>query len=267
MAPRVLAVVQARLGSTRLPGKALAPIGGRPMLFHVIVRTLAVPGVDQTVLATTVNPEDDALVQVATSLGVTAVRGSVDDVLDRFHAALRAHPADAIVRITADCPLLDPAVSGLVVADYLAHRDDADYVSNVEPPTYPDGLDTEIVSAGALDRACREARLPSDREHVTTYIRNRAHRFRIRNVVHESDLSSLRFTVDEPRDLTFVRAVYDELAPEGHRLFGMCEVFDLLRARPDLATLNAGIGRNEGLLRSMGLDGAATKAADGGAHE
>ena len=128
MAPRVLAVVQARLGSTRLPGKALLPIAGRPMLSHVIARTLAVPGVDETVLATTVSPEDDALVQVARSVGVPAVRGSVDDVLDRFHFALRAHPADAIVRVTADCPLLDPGVSGLVVADYLAHREDMDYV-------------------------------------------------------------------------------------------------------------------------------------------
>lgn len=267
MPPRMLAIVQARFGSTRLPGKALLSIAGRPMLAHVIGRALAVPGVDQAVLATTVSAEDDALADVAASLGVATVRGSVDDVLDRFHSALRAHPADAVVRITADCPLLDPVVSGLLVADYVAHRDETDYVSNVEPPTYPDGLDTEVVSAEALERAWREARLPSEREHVTTYIRSGAHGFRTRNVVHRTDLSALRFTVDEPRDLAFVRAVYDELAPDGHRIFGMREVLGLLGARPDLSKLNAGIVRNEGLLRSLRLDLAATNVPDGGAHE
>jgi spore coat polysaccharide biosynthesis protein SpsF (cytidylyltransferase family) len=264
MAPRVLAIVQARLGSTRLPGKALLPIAGRPMLAHVIARTLAVPGVDQTVLATTVSPDDDGLEQVAASLGVSTVRGSVDDVLDRFHSALRAHPADAIVRITADCPLLDSEVSGRVVADYAAHGGDVDYVSNVEPPTYPDGLDTEIVSAAALDRAWCEARLPSDREHVTTYIRAGKHGFKIRNVEYPgADLSGHRWTVDEPRDLEFVRAIYHELAGDGRRAFGMHEVLSLLDRRPELSALNAGITRNEGLERSRCLDRLATQ---GGAH-
>ena len=259
MAPRVLAIVQARLGSTRLPGKALLPVVNQPMLAHVIVRTLAVPGVAQVVLATTVSPEDDGLEQVAASLGVPTVRGSVDDVLDRFHSALRAYPADAIVRITADCPLLDPEVSGLVVADYVAHREDADYVSNVEPPTYPDGLDTEIVSAAALDRAWREARLRSDREHVTTFIRARRHGFRLRNVEYPgADLSGHRWTVDEPRDLEFVRAIYGELAANG-RMFGMNEVLALLERRPALSALNSGITRNEGLERSRRVDRLATK--------
>jgi len=264
MAPRVLAIVQARLGSTRLPGKALLPIAGRPMLAHVLARTLAVPGVHQVVLATTVSPEDDGLEQVAASLGVSTIRGSVDDVLDRFHSALCAHPADTIVRITADCPLLDPEVSGRVVADYVAHREDADYVSNVEPATYPDGLDTEIVSAAALDRAWREARLPSDREHVTTYIRTRKHGFRLRNVeCPGADLSGHRWTVDEPRDLDFVRAIYDELGGDGRRIFGMHEVLALLERRPDLSAVNAGIARNEGLERSRRLDRLTTQ---GGAH-
>ncbi|PYO54903.1 MAG: acylneuraminate cytidylyltransferase, partial [Candidatus Rokuibacteriota bacterium] len=191
MAPRVLALVEARLGSTRLPGKALMEIAGRPMLSHVIARALVVPGVDEVVLATTVSPGDEALVELASSQGVASVRGSVEDVLDRFHSALLEYPADAVLRVTADCPLLDPEVSGLVVEDYLAHREEADYVSNVQPPTYPDGLDTEVFSATALERAWREARLPSDREHVTTYIRDRRNGFRIRNVIHGEDLSGL----------------------------------------------------------------------------
>jgi len=264
MAPRVLAVVQARLGSTRLPGKALMTIAGRPMLAHVLARALAVPGVDLTVLATTASPEDDALVEVARSEGVPSVRGSVEDVLDRFRAALRAHPADAIVRVTADCPLLDPGVSGLVVRDYLAHRDDVDYASNIEPPTFPDGLDTEIVSAAALERAWREARRPSDREHVTTYVRDRTHGFRLRTVVHDEDLSAHRWTVDEPRDLEFVRAVHAELAPDGRRIFGMQEVLHLLRRRPELSMLNIGIARNEGLARARQRDLAAMRTPEGG---
>lgn len=266
MAPRVLAVVQARLGSTRLPGKVLMPIAGREMLCHVLARTVAVPGVDRTVLATTTNPEDDALVELAAREGVPSARGSVEDVLDRFHAALRAYPADALVRVTADCPLLDPAVSGHVVADYLAHRAGADYVSNVEPPTYPDGLDTEVFSADALERVWREAGLSSDREHVTTYIRDRRHGFVLRNVRHDLDLSAHRWTVDEPRDLEFVRAVYEALAPDGRRLFGMDEVLELLRVRPELSALNEGIRRNEGLERSRRRDLAATKLREGGTH-
>jgi spore coat polysaccharide biosynthesis protein SpsF (cytidylyltransferase family) len=264
MAVRVLAVVQARLGSTRLPGKALLPIAGRPMLAHVLTRALAAPGVSETVLATTVSPEDDALAEVARALGVGSVRGSVDDVLDRFHAALRAHPADALVRVTADCPLLDPEVSGLVIRDYLAHRHEADYASNIEPPTFPDGLDTEVLSAAALDRAWREARLPSDREHVTTYVRERTHGFRLRNVAHDEDLSGHRWTVDEPADLTLVRAVYAELAPDGRRLFGMREVLDLLGRRPELSRLNTGIARNEGLGRSRQRDHVEAQAPRGG---
>src|SRR5262249_30983597 len=137
MAPRVVAVVQARLGSTPLPGEGRLPIARRPMLQLVLAPPRANPGVGHTRLRPTGNPQADGLVEIARSLGVPSVRGSVEDVLDRFRAALRAHPADAIVRLTADCPLLDPRVSGRVVAEYLAHRDDTDYVSNVEPPTYP----------------------------------------------------------------------------------------------------------------------------------
>ena len=259
MAPRVVAIVQARLGSSRLPGKALLPIAGRTMLEHVLRRILAVSGVDEVVLATTVSPEDDGLEKVAASLGVSTFRGSVKDVLGRFHSALRAHPADAIVRGTADCPLLDPEVSGRVVADYVAHLNDVDYVSNVEPPTYPDGLDTEIMSAAALDLAWREADLPSDREHVTTYIRSRKDDFRIRNVEYPgANLSGHRWTVDEPRDLDFVRAIYNQLG-DGRRMFGMHDVLALLEQRPELLALNSGIARNEGLERSRRLDRLATK--------
>ncbi len=245
---RIIAVVQARLGSTRLPRKALADIAGRPMLAHVLARAALVPGVDQVVLATTESPEDDALVEVARATGIACVRGSVDDVLDRFRAALAAHPADAIVRITADCPLLDPAVSGLVV-DAFRRAGDLDYASNVHPPTYPDGLDTEVIAAPALEVAWREARRPSDREHVTPFIWRQPDRFRLANVAAPEDRSALRFTVDDERDLAFVRETYRALTGDG-RLFGLAAVLDLLRARPELVSWNAGTARNEGFERA-----------------
>lgn len=269
MRRRVVAVVQARLGSTRLPGKALLDLAGRPMLAHVLARAVAVPGVDQVVLATTVSPEDGALAELARAAGIACVRGSVDDVLDRFHAVLTAHPADAVVRITADCPLLDPEVSGRVVSEYRRRAGELDYVSNVHPPTYPDGLDTEVITAPALERAWREASPGSDREHVTPYLWSRPERFRLANVGGAEDLSGHRWTVDDARDLTFVREVYRRLAPPRAAApapfgtdampFGMGAVLDLLRACPDLAHLNAGTRRNAGFERSRLADLAATK--------
>jgi spore coat polysaccharide biosynthesis protein SpsF (cytidylyltransferase family) len=158
------------------------------------------------------------------------------------------------VRLTGDCPLLDPAVSGLVVAEYLRRSGAIDYASNVHPPTYPDGLDTEVISARALETAWTEARRPSDREHVTPYVWRQPGRFRLANVGHDRDLSALRWTVDDARDLALVRQVYSGLSPDGRSVFGMTEVLDLLRARPGLAGLNAGTRRNEGLERSERAD-------------
>ena len=255
--PRVLAVIQARLGSTRLPGKTLTDIAGRPMLAHVLHRTAAIPGVDGVVLATTVSPHDDRLVQWAIETGVSCVRGSEEDVLDRFHTTLARHPADAVVRVTPDCPLIDPEVSGSVIAEWRRHPSELDYVSNTHPPTFPDGLDTEVVSREALETAWREATLPSDREHVTPFIWQRPGRFRLFNVVHsEEDLSSHRWTVDTAADLDFVRAVYERLGPTGTRRFGMSEVLALLAKHPELRTLNAGQRRNEGYARSLARDAA-----------
>lgn len=251
MSARVIAVVQARLGSTRLPGKALLDLAGRPMLSHVLARAAAIPGVDAVVLATTTAPEDAALADLARGAGVACVRGSVDDVLDRFRQAIAEHPCDAVVRITADCPLLDPEVSGRVVAAYRAER--VAYASNVHPPTYPDGLDTEVISAAALEIAWREAREGSEREHVTPFVWSRPERFRPVNVAAERDLSHLRFTVDDARDLALVREVYAALAA-GDRLFGLDDVLNLLGARPELIDLNAGTARNEGYERSRRAD-------------
>ena len=222
---RVIAVVQARLGSTRLPGKALLDLAGRPMLEHVLVRAAAVPGVDQVVLATTVSPEDGALAEVARAADVACVRGSVDDVLDRFHAALAAHPADAVVRITADCPLLDPEVSGRVVSEYRRRAGELDYVSNVHPPTYPGRARHRGDRGGGARARVAGGALP-DRIASTSRRTSGAgpSEFRLANVGGAEDLSAHRWTVDDARDLAFVREVYRRLAPASaarHGSFGM----------------------------------------------
>ena len=256
-APRVVAVIQARLGSTRLPGKTLADLGGRPMLAHVVERAAAIPGVDAVVLATTAHPRDDRLAAWARDASLPCVRGSEDDVLDRFHHALERHPADAVVRVTPDCPFLDPEVSGRVVAAWRREAGALDYASNVHPPTFPDGLDTEVISRAALAAAWREARLPSDREHVTPFVWRQPRRFPQAAVRGDRDLSHLRWTVDTAADLDFAREVQARLAPTGRERFGMREVLALLAREPGLTELNAGQRRNEGYERSLADERAA----------
>lgn len=263
----IVAVVQARLGSTRLPGKALERVAGRPMLAHVLERAGAIPGVERVVLATTTLAEDDALAELARETGVASVRGSVDDVLDRFHQVLLAYPCAALARVTGDCPLLDPEVFGLVVAEYLRRPEELDYVGNVTPPSFPDGLDAELITSPALEQAWREARLPSDREHVTLYVRRNLDRFGWANVACPETLADRRWTVDAAADLEFVRSVYAALAPRGDRIFGMAEVLDLLGHRPELALVNGGIRRDEGLARSLARDAALERLPAAGGPE
>ena len=253
MGERAIAIIQVRLGSTRLPGKALADLAGRPLLAHVAERAAAIPGIAGAVLATTVSRTDDTLIAFARDHGVDCVRGSEEDVLDRFLLAARETKAEAIVRVTADCPLLDPAVSGRVLEEYMRRRPGVDYVSNVHPPTYPDGLDTEVVSVEALGTAAREARLASDREHVTPYVWSRPERFRTANVGHAEDLSGHRWTVDTAADLEFVRAVFKALGLAASRA-GMTEVLKVLADRPALREINTGLHRNEGYERSLAAE-------------
>jgi spore coat polysaccharide biosynthesis protein SpsF len=254
MPARVVAIIQARLGSTRLPGKTLADIGGRPLLEHVVERVLATPGVDDVVLATTASPSDEPLVAWARRFGLPAVRGSEEDVLDRFHDALSAYSADAVMRVTPDCPLLDPDVAAKVVATWRARTPALEYVSNVHPPTFPDGLDTEVVSRHALETAWKEATDPADREHVTPFVWRQPGRFPAATVEAEGnrsrDLSRLRWTVDTAPDLAFVREVH-RLLPPGRRGYRMEEVLAVLDQHPELERINAGQARNEGYARSV----------------
>ncbi len=249
-AMKTVAIIQARMGSSRLPGKVLETIAGKPMLQWVIERTQAARKVDQVVLATTIETSDDKVAAFAASLGIGVVRGSVDDVLDRYYQSAKRFAPDLIVRITADCPMIDPQIIDRAIARF--QEGGYDYVSTADPvPTFPDGLDVSVTSMAILERVWKEAALKSEREHVFPYVYKNPDKFRLGTVIHDIDLSAMRWTVDEAVDLEFVRTVYAEL---GARIFVMGDVLDLLRRKPELADVNSGIIRNEGYLKSLTQD-------------
>lgn len=249
---KTLAILQARASSTRLPNKVLAPILGQPMLARQIERLRRSNLIDRLVVATSEDAGDDALAQLCREASVAVYRGSLNDVLARFVGAYNAcGPAQHIVRLTGDCPLIDPQVINRVIDLHLTSG--ADYTSNVLPPTFPDGLDVEAFRAELLQRANNEARLPSEREHVTPWIHQHPEGFKRENLRHEADLSYLRWTVDEPADLEFVRAVYAALYPVKPD-FVMTDILALLEAHPQLAEINQGFVRNAGYLKSLKAD-------------
>jgi spore coat polysaccharide biosynthesis protein SpsF (cytidylyltransferase family) len=204
-----VAVIQARCGSTRYPRKVLAHLQGRPMIEHVVERVSRASTIDRVVVATSDDPADDDLAALVGTLGVGVTRGSLSDVLSRYMLAAREHNADVIVRITADCPLIDPAIIDTVVAARAIQ--DADYANNVEPPTFPEGYDTEALTLACLQRLDAEATRPYEREHVTARVREHPGDFRVAHVACQRDLSWMRLTVDVPADLVHVAAVLDAL--------------------------------------------------------
>lgn len=299
--PKIVAIIQARRSSKRLPDKVLLDIGGKPMLQRVVQRTRQAKQLDEVIVATTTAPEDEAIVQLCQQIGVPAVCGSVFDVLDRFYQAARAFKANEIVRITADCPLIDPALVDQVIEAFLEWGKPSplapltagegktsslaplsegkpspltplpagegewrgwDFAANRLPPpwkrTFPIGLDVEVCTFAALERAWREATQPYHREHVMPYIYEEERSvhvstlqtppfipevppgfFRVLQVDHAPDYGSYRWTVDTPEDLEFVRQVY---AHFGNRdSFSWLEVLDLVKRHPELAQINASV--------------------------
>jgi spore coat polysaccharide biosynthesis protein SpsF len=230
--PSALAIVQARMSSTRLPGKVLADVEGEPMLVLLLKRLQRTPSVGRIVVATSDDPSDDPLAAVAEAAGVEVHRGSLHDVLARFAGAAAGHDGP-IVRVTADCPLTDPAVVDAVVRRFL-RTPGAMYASNVEERTFPDGLDIEVFSPAALALADRLATDPCDREHVTTLMRRHPERFPSVSVVGSERLGDVRWTVDDPADLEFVRGVVARL---GERRYAatMNDVLDAVRRVPSLS--------------------------------
>ena len=229
----ILAVLQARMSSTRLPGKVMADVAGAPMLLRQIERLRRCRRLDRIVVATSTDPSDDALAAFLALSDIPLHRGPLDDVLARYVGALEAFgPADVLVRLTGDCPLADPEVIDATV-DLLLERD-LDYAANTPAHrTYPKGLDVEAMKAKSILRAGREAQAPYEREHVTPYLYRHPELFRQDFLSQDADEGEVRWTVDRPDDLEFVRAVYDALYPN-KRAFTSDEVRAFVRSRPDL---------------------------------
>lgn len=233
---KVAAIVQARMGSTRLPGKVLKDLGGETVLARVVNRLRRAGLITDLLVATTDLAEDDAIVKECRSLSVSVSRGDRDDVLDRYFRAAQLAKADVIVRITSDCPLIDPEVTDKTIAAFLEAR--PDYASNGLVLTYPRGLDTEVMSFAALGKAWQGARKSYEREHVTPYIYEHPAEFKLLSVTDDADHSSQRWTVDTVEDLEFVRQIYARFRSGP---FQWRDVLDLLEREPSLLELNRSV--------------------------
>jgi glutamate-1-semialdehyde 2,1-aminomutase len=244
---KVVAIVQARMGSTRLPNKVITPISGVPMIELLLSRLSRSRRVDQIVLATSSDPKNRPLVEKVKSLGYEFFEGSEEDVLNRFATAARLHGADFVVRITGDCPLVDPEIVDACVERLI--ESGADYCSNTLSPTYPDGLDVEVFTRAALEAADADATKAFDREHVTPYLRNAA-KFARASVTNADDLSSMRWTVDETVDLQVAEKVFKHFSPDIQ--FGWRDVLALYEKHPEYFSMNAGLQRNEGATMGAG---------------
>ena len=247
---RTVCIVQARMSSTRLPGKVLLPLAGREVLAHVLDRLDFCKTLDEVVVATSSDASDDVLAKWCRARGVRVFRGSLQDVLDRYYQCAIEHKATAVVRITADCPALDPALVDEVVRGFHAGGYDLFYLGG----EFPDGLDCQVFSFSALERAWREAALPSEREHVGPYIANHPEFFHLGSLDRFKGLAHHRWTLDEPRDLAFLESVFQLLQRSDGKHFLTQDLLDLLAREPGLLRVNASIVRNEGLLKSLAND-------------
>ncbi len=235
MTANVLAIIQARTASTRLPMKVMKEISGKPMLTRVVRRVKRARRLHQVLVATSTSAHDDPIEDLCDWEGWPCFRGKEEDVLDRYLEAAKAYGGDPIVRITSDCPLIDPALIDETIDVFQSGT--WDYVSNtLEPRTFPRGLDTEVFSFAALERAWKEDKHSSWREHVTPYIYRHPEGFRLKGVVHHEDLSAMRWTVDTPEDLELVRRIYASFDGEDH--FTWKEVLGLLEERPEWIDIN-----------------------------
>lgn len=247
MSRRRVAIVQARMGSTRFPNKVMRPICGTPMIGLLLERLATARHVDAIAVATSEDARNDPLADYVRELGFEVYRGSETDVLDRYYRTAEALHADSVVRVTGDCPLIDAAVVDEVCRQFDATH--VDYASNVEPPTYPDGLDTEVFSFAALETAWKDARELPQREHVTPFLRESG-RFKKINIAHAEDCSGRRWTVDVPADYEVVKRVFEYFHPR--RDFNWLDVLQLQTDHPEIFMANQDLTRNEGMLQGTG---------------
>lgn len=234
---RVVAIIQARMGSTRLPGKVLKDLGGRSALARVVTRTRRAALLDDVVVATSIRESDDIITDECERLGVAVFRGDEADVLDRYYRAAQKFSAEAIVRITADCPLIDPELIDDTVRAF--HEARADYVTNSLVITYPRGLDVEVFTPEALDRCWRSAVKSHQRAHVTPYLYENPGRFKIVSLKADRDYSKYRWTLDTSEDLEMIRSIYMHFGERGDVAWR--EVLSLMQEHPKIAALNANV--------------------------
>ena len=231
---KIVTIIQARMGSTRLPGKVLLDLGGKTVLARVVERVRRSRTASQVIVATTPEADDNRVIEECRRLSVETFRGSEDDVLDRYHQAATRADVDVVVRICSDCPLIDPGIIDRTVEEFL--KSSTDYASNALDRTYPRGLDVEVLTCQALERCWREAKLFYQRSHVTAYIYENPRLFRILRVHGEADYSGHRWTLDTREDYQFMRAVHARVSDPDH--FSWHDVLDLLDREPELAELN-----------------------------
>jgi len=246
------AIIQARVGSSRLPKKVLKSILGVSAIEREIERIKKSTLCQKIILAIPANKSNDTLKKIAKKNGILVFQGSEDDVLSRFYQAAKMFGLKDVVRLTGDCPLFDWGVCDEVISFYLKNK--FDYVSNVRPPTFPDGLDVEVFSFRALERAYKDAQLKSEKEHVTLYIANHPEIFKIGNLIRNGDdLSKIRLTLDEKKDLVLIRKVYGALYKK-NKNFVLRDMLKLFEKKPELLKINKNIKRNEGSIKSLQED-------------
>jgi spore coat polysaccharide biosynthesis protein SpsF len=248
MSEKAVAIIQARMGSTRLPGKTMMDIRGHPVLWHVINRVSKAASIGRLIVATTTGRQDDIIDDFCHGYNIECYRGSSNDVLDRYYRCAKKYGAKDIVRITADCPLHDPDVIDIVAENYL--QGGYDYVSNTLEATFPDGYDTEVFSFSVLEEAWHKANLPSEREHVTPYMK-KSPGIRKKNVVSVKKYPLYRCSLDHNEDLEFIRAIYDGIGTE---IFSIDDVIAYLEKFPRFLQINQHIVINEGYQKSLSED-------------
>lgn len=241
---KTVIIDQARMTSTRLPGKVMKEVLGKALLEYQIERLKRANEADELVIATTINDTDQPIVELCQRLGVAYYRGSEEDILSRYYEAATEFGADVVVRVTSDCPLIDPGVMDEVIGLYINNREKYDYVSNTLARTYPRGLDTEVFSMVALEKAYREAWEQPEREHVTLFMYRRPEEFSLANYGNAADFSQHRWTVDTPEDFELIKLILQELYPVNNR-FTWLDILNLLNEHSEWAKINATVKQKE----------------------
>jgi|SRR3989339_389252 len=243
-------IIQARMSSTRLPGKVMMKVIGKPLIGHMIDRLRHASMIDKIIVATSIDNANNLMYDYLKSYGVIVYRGSENDVLARFYEAAHKYKLKYIIRVTADCPLIDPNIIDKFVSDFFSRG--ADYVCGTS--RLAEGLDTEVFSFEVLEQAYRQAKKKSEREHVTVYVHNNPTLFNLVKIDNETDDGKYRITVDEPVDFEVVKKVFEALYTNQDHIFGIKEIKKFLDQHPEIHALNSAIVRNEGLLKSLAED-------------